>query len=95
MATFTTDELVSSTKLVKNFWRYSQKLRDGSLNKIGILKNNEVWLTIIPSDVYDFFEDLIENIEIYKQVSTRKDKKDFVDAEVILNKFNLSLKSEK
>lgn len=92
MTMYTTEELLPTTKLVKNFWQYSEKLRTWELEKIWVLKNNELDLTIIPSSLYSFFEEMIENIEIYSQIINRQNKNDFVDAEDILWEFNLSLK---
>jgi hypothetical protein len=44
-------------------------------------------MTIIPNDLYDFFEDLVENIEIYKEISIRENDENFVNADDILCKF--------
>ena len=38
------------------------------------------------------YQDLAENLEIYKEIIDRQNSKDFVDADSILSKFNLSIK---
>ena len=92
MTTFATEELISSTKLVKNFWVYSEKINNWELEKIGVLKNNKLNLTIISTETYSYYQDLAENLKIYKEIIDRQNKKDFVDADSILSKFNLSVK---
>jgi len=91
MTTFTTEELVSSTNLVKNFWIYSEKINSWELDKIWVLKNNKLKLTIIPTETFSYYQDLAENLEIYKEIIDRQNKNDFVDADSILSKFNLSV----
>jgi len=92
MTTFATEELVSSTNLVKNFWVYSEKINSWKLDKIWVLKNNKLNLTIISTETFSYYQDLAENLEIYKEIIDRKNKDDFVEADNILSKFNLSVK---
>ena len=92
MTTFATEELVSSTNLVKNFWVYSEKINSWKLEKIWVLKNNKLNLTIISTETFSYYQDLSENLEIYKEIIDRKNKDDFVEADNILSKFNLSVK---
>jgi len=61
--TFATDELISSTKLVRNFGSILEKFKNNSISKIGILKNNNVEAVIISKDEYRIFEELQEYIE--------------------------------
>ena len=92
MSTFTSEELISSTNLVKHFWKYSDKIRNWELEKIWILKNNKINFTLISAETYSYYQDLDENLEIYKSIIDRQNKKDFVEADNILSKFNLSVK---
>ncbi len=66
MSTYSTEELVSSSKLVKNFWWYLEKISNNQFEKIGILKNNKLEAVIISPETYDLFEDFLEDIEISK-----------------------------
>jgi len=92
MTVFAREELVSSTNLVKNFWVYSEKINSWELDKIWVLKNNKLNLTIISTETFSYYQDLAENLEIYKDIIDRKNKNDFVEADTILSKFNLSIK---
>ena len=92
MTVFAREELVSSTNLVKNFWVYSEKINSWELDKIWVLKNNKLNLTIISTETFSYYQDLAENLEIYKNIIDRKNKNDFVEADTILSKFNLSIK---
>ena len=92
MTSYTTKELVSSSKMSKNFWSYISKISNNELEKIGILKNNNLWAVIISSDTYDFFIDLFEHIEIYNSIKERlNENDDFIDWDIVLNKFGLSI----
>lgn len=97
MATFSTDELVSSTQFSRNFWTYMTGMKDMKYRKMGILKNNEIDMVIIPGKIYEkigsYMDEMIENYEIHEEIQDRMNAKetDFVDGIEVLKKFNLSL----
>lgn len=53
MANYTTDELVSSSKLSKNFWAYLSKISNNEIDKIWVLKNNKIVAVIISTEEYE------------------------------------------
>ena len=63
MTWFTADELISSTKLVRNFGSVLDSFKNNSVSKMWILKNNNVEAVIISKDEYRIFEELQEYIE--------------------------------
>lgn len=63
MTWFTTDELISSTKLVRNFSSVLESFKNKNISKIWILKNNNVEAVILSKDEYKIFEELQEYIE--------------------------------
>ena len=74
MTWFATDELISSTKLVRNFSSVLWKLKNNEKSKFWILKNNEVEAVIISKEEYRIFEELqeyIEDLEDAKMVEER------------------------
>lgn len=71
MTTYSTDELVSSSTLIKNFWNYVAKVTNHELDKIWILKNNKLDAVIISKDTYEMFEEMLEHIDIYNSVKER------------------------
>jgi len=66
MTWFATDELISSTKLVRNFGSVLEKIKNNSISKIGILKNNEIVAIIISKEQYQIFEELGKNKVLVK-----------------------------
>jgi len=92
MTHYTNDELVSSSVISKNFWAYLSKITNHELEKIWVLKNNKLDAVIISSDIYDFFQDLLEHAEIYDDIKERIEQEEFVNWEEVLKKFNLSVK---
>jgi len=91
MTNYTTDELISSSKLAKNFWWYISKINNNEIEKIWVLKNNKLDAVIISVETYDLFSNFLEDLEIYNSIKNRMNKSDFVEANSVLNKFNLSI----
>lgn len=97
MATFSTDELVSSTQFSRNFWTYMAGMKNMDYKKVWVLKNNEIDMVVIPGKIYEkigsYIDEMIENYEIYGEIKDRIHAKDsdFVEGEEVLKKFNLSL----
>ena len=66
MTWFTTDELISSTKLVRNFGSVLDSFKNDNISKIGILKNNNIEAVLISVEMYKIFEEFKrykENLE--------------------------------
>ena len=68
--TFATDELISSTKLVRNFGSVLEKFKNNSISKIGILKNNDIEAVMLSrkeyNNIFEYIEDL-EDIALVKE----------------------------
>jgi len=87
MLTFTKDEIVTSTKISRNLGSILNKLKKNQLEKIVIMRNNEMEAIILPYDDYEKMKDLIESNEykeIYKTLKERSktpenEYKDFDD----------------
>lgn len=62
MVWFATDELISSTKLVRNFASVLDSFKNKNISKIWILKNNNIEAVILSKDEYK------EKIEIFEQM---------------------------
>ena len=91
MTTYTSDELVSTSVLSKNFWTYLQKISEKKLEKIWILRNNKIDAVIISRQEYERIIDMLEDISIYSSIQDRLSHEDFVEGEKILSKFWLSV----
>ncbi len=53
MVAYSQNELVSATEMSKQFGEYLSKIKDGSLKKIGILKNNKLNAVILSVEEYE------------------------------------------
>ncbi len=88
MSTQLKEKKISLESLVKNIKEYNEKLNKWEIESIK-LKDDKLNLTLISSETYNYFQDLAENIEIYKEIISRQNKDDFVDWNEILSKFNI------
>ena len=70
MMTFDRKEIVSATQLVRRFSSFLTKLTSRKLNKIAIIRNNEMQAVVLPVDEY-------ENLVLRAGVSNQKSVKDF------------------
>jgi len=74
MATYTQEELVSSTYFMRHFGEMITKLRKGSMDKIAVLKNNSIECVVIPVEQYELFQklaDYLEHEEIFSIIQQR------------------------
>ncbi len=53
MVAYRENELISSTELVKKFADVMKKIRDKSVEKIGVLKNNKLEAVVISTSEYE------------------------------------------
>lgn len=59
MTTYSTDELVSSSVISKNFWAYLSKVSNNEIEKIWVLKNNKIVAVILSTEEYENLVKLI------------------------------------
>ncbi len=80
MSTYTTQELVPSTKMVRNFSSYLSKIETWELSKVGVVKNSEVKYVILPVEEYDAmndevaFQDAVRDSSIRSKLKTLSSK---------------------
>jgi len=95
MVSYTQNELVSATEISKQFGEYISKVKNGLVDKIGILKNNKLNAVILSVEEYEKMSeamDLLEDIIIYEEIRDRKNSnKKFIDGAYVLKKHGLSL----
>ncbi len=61
---YKTEELVSSSVVARNFGAYLSKISSNELEKIAVLKNNKIQAVIVSPEMYQQFEDFLEDMEI-------------------------------
>ena len=96
MVAYTQQELVSATELSKQFGEYISKVKDGIVDKIGVLKNNKLNAVILSVDEYEKMAEaleLLEDMQIYEQIQDRLNNpnKKLLDGNDVLKKHGLSL----
>lgn len=93
MVAYTQKELVSSTEISKQFGEYISKVKNGLLDKIGVLKNNKLNAVIISVEEYERMiesMELLEDMKIHKEIQSRlnSDSK-LLDGNDVLKKHDL------
>jgi PHD/YefM family antitoxin component YafN of YafNO toxin-antitoxin module len=96
MTSYTQNELVSATEISKQFGEYLSKVKNGVVEKIGVLKNNKLNAVILPVEVYEKMAqamEILEDMELYEEIKERVQtpKKEYIDGEKVLEKYGLSL----
>jgi PHD/YefM family antitoxin component YafN of YafNO toxin-antitoxin module len=96
MVAYRQNELVSATELSKQFGEYISKVKDGLLEKIGILKNNKLNAIILSVDEYErmvIAMNRLEELEMYQKISKRVEtpKEEYLNGTDVLKRLNLSL----
>jgi PHD/YefM family antitoxin component YafN of YafNO toxin-antitoxin module len=77
MVTYATNELIPSSDFAKKFGSYLSQIRENTIDKLAILKNNRVEAVLVSKDDYERMREaleLVENQEIYKLVEERTSK---------------------
>ena len=66
MVTYSTNELISSSEFAKKFGTYLAQIKDNSVEKLAILKNNKVEAVIISKDEYESMKEALNEVESKK-----------------------------
>lgn len=66
MVTYSTNELISSSELAKKFGTYLTQIKEHSVDKLAVLKNNKVEAVIISKDEYESMKEALKHIEAKK-----------------------------
>lgn len=72
MITYSTDELIASSELAKKFGSYLTQIKNHSVNKLAVLKNNKVEAIIISKDEYESMKEALKEIEAQKILTSIK-----------------------
>ena len=95
MVAYTQNELASATEISKQFGEYISKVKDGLVDKIGVLKNNKLNAVILSVEEYEKMSEamnLLEEMSIYEEIRDRLDtNKKLLDGNDVLKKHGLSL----
>lgn len=69
MVTYGANELISSSEFAKRFGTYLTMVRENSVDKLAILKNNKVEAVLISKDEYEAMSEALKSTEAQKILS--------------------------
>lgn len=80
MVTYGTDELIPSSEFAKKFGTYLTQIKNHSVDKLAILKNNRVEAVVISKDEYESMKEALKQVEAREILtSIKKGLKDVKD----------------
>jgi len=99
MVKYAQNELFSITDFTKQIGSAVSSIKEHTLEKIGILKNNRLEAVVISTDEYERLKEIEEQVtlaehsSIYKAVEERKDTplSEYVSMEDMAKKFNIDM----
>ncbi len=63
MVSYATHELIPSSEFAKKFGSYLLQVKDKSVEKLAILKNNKVEAVLISKDEYEMMNEALKKVE--------------------------------
>jgi PHD/YefM family antitoxin component YafN of YafNO toxin-antitoxin module len=95
MTTFTKDEIVPSTKVSRNLSSLLNKLKNHQLEKIAVIRNNEMEAILLPIQEYELMQALLEQDEyktIYSLIKEREQtpNSSYISFDTVLSDLNIS-----
>ena len=101
MVSYTQNELLSITDFTKSISKILGDIKERTIEKVGVLKNNKLEAVVISTDEYERLKELeelmniIEHKEIYNIVQNRinTSKSDYISMEDMAKKFNIDTNS--
>ena len=101
MVSYTQNELLSITDFTKSISKILGDIKEHTVEKIGVLKNNKLEAVVISTQEYERLKELeelmntIEHKEIYNIVQNRINisKSDYISMEDMAKKFNIDTSS--
>lgn len=99
MVSYTKDELLSITDFTKSVGKILNSIKDNSLKKVGILRNNRLEAVVISTQEYEKLKEIeeifetIEDEELSKTIEERKKtpKSEYVSLKEMADKFDIDL----
>ncbi len=94
MLTYTKEELMSSTDIVRNFSSVLDSIKKQKKSKIAVLRKNRLEAVILPIEEYERIRelaDLMEHLQLFKLIQEREQTPidEYIDFEQILSEHGL------
>lgn len=101
MVSYTQNELLSITDFTKSISKVLGNLKEHTVEKVGVLKNNKLQAVVISTDEYERLKELeelmnnIEHKEIYEIIQSRSNtpKSEYISIDDMAKKFNIDTSS--
>ena len=93
MVTYSRDEIISASEIARGFSTVLKDLMNHTKERFAISKNNKLEAVVLPIEEYERLQeayDLVEHMEIYQKVQSRKDFKT-VSMEESAKKYGINL----
>ena len=72
MTAYRSDELVSSSDFAKKFGSYLSQIREHTVDKLAILKNNKVEAVLVSHSEYELMQEALKQVETSKFLDSVK-----------------------
>ncbi|MBQ0052626.1 MAG: type II toxin-antitoxin system Phd/YefM family antitoxin [Treponema sp.] len=83
MISYARNEIMSSTQLVRQFSSALKSLVDRNVEKIAIIRNNEMEAVIVPIDEYEALKEQAEQLEFLQIAKTIEERKHTKQSEYV------------
>ena len=101
MVSYTQNELLSITDFTKSLSKVLGDIKEHTIEKVGVLKNNKLEAVVISTDEYERLKEIenimnmLEHKEIYRTIENRKEtsKSEFLSLDEMSKKFNIDVDS--
>jgi len=74
MTTYATNELIPSSEFAKKFGSYLSMIKESTIDKLVILKNNKVEAVLVSKDDYERMSEALEILEQHEIAKTIKER---------------------
>ncbi len=72
MVVYGANELIPSSEFAKKFGKYLGQIKDHSVDKLAILKNNRIEAVVISKDEYESMKEALKEVEAKKILTSIK-----------------------
>jgi len=95
MVTYASNELIPSSEFAKKFGSYLSQIKETTIDKIAVLKNNKIEAVLVSKNDYERMIEaleIIEHKEIYEIIQKRKYKEsETISFEEMAKRHNINL----
>ena len=94
MSSYTNNELMSSTEIVRNFSSVLDSIKERRRDKVAILRKNKLEAVILPIEEYEKIHEaseLLEHLQIFQILKERSETRisEYIDFETLLAEHDL------